>query len=40
MSGFPDVRRITGLELIDELSDAYRRDGMEETIVICAPING
>jgi exodeoxyribonuclease-5 len=28
------VRRITGLELIDELSDAYRRDGMEETIVI------
>ena len=31
---FSDVRRITGLELIDELSDAYRRDGMEETIVI------
>ncbi len=34
VNGFPDVRRITGLELIDELSDAYRRDGMEETIVI------
>ena len=34
VNGFPDVTRITGLELIDELSDAYRRDGMEETIVI------
>ena len=31
---FPDIKRITGAELIDELSDAYRRDGIEETIVI------
>src|SRR5690554_3335485 len=34
VNGFPDVARITGMELIDEISDAYRRDGMEETIVI------
>ena len=31
---FPDVKRITGAELIDEISDTYRRDGIEETIVI------
>lgn len=34
VNGFADVVRITGMELIDEISDAYRRDGMEETIVI------
>ncbi len=34
MDGFPDVQRITGLELIDEIGEAYRRDGVEETIVI------
>ncbi len=34
VEGFPDVRRITGMELIDEIGDAYRRDGVEETIVI------
>jgi exodeoxyribonuclease-5 len=34
VEGFADVQRITGLELIDEISDAYRRDGVEETIVI------
>lgn len=34
VSGFSDVARVTGMELIDEISDAYRRDGMEETIVI------
>ncbi len=34
VEGFSDVRRITGMELIDEIGDAYRRDGVEETIVI------
>lgn len=34
VNGFGDVVRITGMELIDEISDAYRRDGVEETIVI------
>lgn len=31
---FSDVKKITGTELIDEISTAYNRDGMEETIVI------
>ena len=31
---FGDVKRITGTDLIDEISTAYNRDGMEETIVI------
>lgn len=31
---FNDVKKITGTELIDEISSAYNRDGMEETIVI------
>lgn len=34
VNGFADVLRITGTELIDEISNAYRRDGIEETIVI------
>lgn len=34
VNGFADVMRITGTELIDEISNAYRQDGMEETIVI------
>jgi len=34
VSGYTDVKRITGNELIDEIGDCYRRDGMEETIVI------
>ncbi|NLY25773.1 MAG: AAA family ATPase [Bacteroidales bacterium] len=34
VDGFNDVKRITGNELIDEIGDCYRRDGMEETIVI------
>ncbi len=33
-NGFADVKRITGTELIDEIGDAYRKDGIEETIVI------
>lgn len=31
---FNDIKRITGTELIDEISSAYHRDGIEETIVI------
>ena len=34
VNGFTDVKRITGTELIDEIGDSYRNDGMEETIVI------
>ena len=26
--GFTDVQRVTGVELIDEIGDAYRRDGL------------
>ena len=29
-----DIKRVSGAELIDEISDAYRRNGVEETIVI------
>ncbi|MDL2322358.1 AAA family ATPase [Bacteroidales bacterium OttesenSCG-928-A17] len=31
---FPDIEIVTGDELIDKLSEAYDRDGLEETIVI------
>lgn len=34
VNDFADVKRITGTELIDEIGDAYRKDGIEETIVI------
>lgn len=34
LADFADVQSITGMELIDEISNAYRRDGMEETIII------
>jgi exodeoxyribonuclease-5 len=34
LEGFADVVRITGTELIDEISHAYQKEGMEETIVI------
>lgn len=34
VTGFTDVKRITGTELIDEIGDAYRNNGIEETIVI------
>lgn len=32
--GFDDVRKITGEDLIDEISAAYDRDGVENTIII------
>ena len=31
---YKDVKRVTGTELIEEISTAYSRDGVEETIVI------
>jgi exodeoxyribonuclease-5 len=34
LNSFHDVKKIGGGELIEEISDAYRRDGIEETIVI------
>lgn len=34
VDGFADVLRVTGTELIEEISNAYRKDGIEETIVI------
>ena len=34
VTAFDDVKKITGNELIDAISTAYNRDGVEETIVI------
>ena len=34
VNSYGDVKRITGADLIDEISAAYQRDGVEETIVI------
>ena len=35
VSGFADIRVLPGDELIDKLEECYRRDGQDETIVIC-----
>ncbi|MDR1779982.1 MAG: AAA family ATPase [Tannerella sp.] len=35
LSGFADVVKIGGDELIETLSAAYSRDGMDETMVVC-----
>lgn len=35
LSGFADIQRLNGDELIDTLTSCYERDGMEETMVIC-----
>ncbi|NDV66438.1 AAA family ATPase [Bacteroides sp. 224] len=35
VSGFADIKRLNGDELIDTLNACYERDGMEETTVIC-----
>lgn len=34
LNGFDDIKKISGEELIDEISSAYDRDGIENTIVI------
>ena len=35
LAGFPDIQKVTGGELIEEIASAYGRDGVDETIVIC-----
>lgn len=34
LDDFPDIMNITGAELIDEISSAYDRDGLENTMII------
>lgn len=34
LKGFDDFRRISGDELIEEITSAYSRDGIEETIIV------
>jgi exodeoxyribonuclease-5 len=34
LRGLPDMRQISGNELLDELPEAYGRDGIDETVVI------
>ncbi|MDR2383882.1 MAG: AAA family ATPase [Prevotellaceae bacterium] len=35
ITDFPDITNITGIDLVETLSDAYSKYGKEETIVIC-----
>ncbi len=35
VEGFPDIRTISGTELIETISDCYDHAGMDETIVVC-----
>jgi len=35
LNTFPDIKNITGDELIEEISSAYSTDGIDETIIIC-----
>lgn len=35
LTGFADIKRVPGNELIDELERCYDNDGLDETIVIC-----
>jgi exodeoxyribonuclease-5 len=35
VSGFSDICRLPGAELIDKLTECYDRDGMDDTIVVC-----
>lgn len=35
IDGFPDVFRITGAELLEEIEDCYGKFGMDETMIIC-----
>lgn len=34
LEGFKDIRKVSGEDLIDEISAAYDRDGIEETMII------
>ncbi len=35
LEGYPDIVRISGAELVEELESCYSRYGMEETLVVC-----
>ncbi len=35
VTGFPDIRVLTGDELIEEINSCYGKVGMDETIVVC-----
>lgn len=35
LAGFDDIRNVSGDELIDEISAAYDRSGIEATIIVC-----
>lgn len=35
LQGFPDCKKVNGDELIEEISSAYSKDGIDETMVIC-----
>ena len=35
VQGFPDIRKVTGEDLIEEIASAYSRDGVDDTIVVC-----
>ncbi len=35
LASFPDIRRLSGGELLDTLSDAYARYGEDEVVVLC-----
>lgn len=35
VEGFPDIRAISGSELIEAIDDCYGQAGMDETIVVC-----
>lgn len=35
VEGFPDIRMVSGSELIEVINDCYGQAGMDETIVVC-----
>lgn len=35
LNQFPDIQKVRGDELIEEISSAYHTDGIDETIIIC-----
>ena len=35
VNGCPDIKVVLGTELIEELTNCYDHDGMDETIVVC-----
>ncbi|MDR1454097.1 MAG: AAA family ATPase, partial [Tannerella sp.] len=35
LSGFADVKKVGGNELIEAVSSAYDRDGLDETVIVC-----